>query len=55
MVIDELINFSTYDYDNTIKSGLKLFHLIGSFRDKCISTVKVLVNDLAFRESHKLY
>lgn len=38
-----------------LKSGLKMFQLIGAFRENCVLTVKELIEDLAVQESHKKF
>jgi hypothetical protein len=55
MIVDELVRYGGENFENTIRCGLKLFQLVGSFREKCVGTIKDLVDDLALLETHKKY
>lgn len=43
------------DQNSLFLSGLKLFQLVGAFRESCVKTVKELIDDLAIQESHKKF
>ena len=45
------MDFGKESFDETLRNGLRLFHLVGEFRTKCVSTVKDLVDSLCLPET----